>query len=380
MKIAVFGGTGFLGYDFVRYALDQGVVKPIIYSSNPKNLTNVARHDIDIRLYPSSDPQSIILDDDVEVIVNYAHPFESRDKISGKKQIERFVRFVEKSKQTNSKLHLIHLSSMSVFEPFDQEIYYDESMPLHPPRDDRYAKEKVLAETALLKLPDAESWQLHLRPTVVYGPFCGVWTDRIFGAFKNGDVGFENLSGKIQPIYGRDVSKFVYNLAMNFRPGVYNLSGSEEYSWYDFATVFRDIVNCGQLVKLDSDFGKKIAHHETTFLFFKNNFRELMQAVRKEPAFDRMALRVARHLPERAVNWTKSVLLGRGGAMLAPINTKLVLPISALFNRRFFSENRLVSSNKLKKEFPNFQPRKFTETKLDLKAYYHYRFTDDIPI
>lgn len=35
-------------------------------------------------------------------------------------------------------------------------------------------------EQALLALPDAPNWQLRVRPTVVYGPFCGVWTNRVF--------------------------------------------------------------------------------------------------------------------------------------------------------------------------------------------------------
>src|SRR3546814_15220128 len=87
------------------------------------------------------------------------------------------------AKQANPGLRLIHLSTMSVFEPFAGKHFFTESAPLHPPKTDRYACEKVLAESALKKLPNAEKWQVHLRPTIVYGPYCGVWTDRILEAF-----------------------------------------------------------------------------------------------------------------------------------------------------------------------------------------------------
>src|SRR3546814_6178913 len=86
MKIAVFGGSGFLGYSFVRHALQAGDVTPIVYSSSPKSLANVARHEIDIRLYPSSQPEAAQLDPDVSLIINYSHPFEARDKIGGRSE------------------------------------------------------------------------------------------------------------------------------------------------------------------------------------------------------------------------------------------------------------------------------------------------------
>ena len=94
MKVAVFGGSGFLGYDFVRLALRDGGCTPVVYSSSAKSLSNVARHEVDIRLYPSADPASVVLDTDVDLLLNFSHPFERRDGISGQVQVERFADFV----------------------------------------------------------------------------------------------------------------------------------------------------------------------------------------------------------------------------------------------------------------------------------------------
>jgi len=195
MKVAVFGGSGFLGYDFVRFALQRGGVELVVYSSGAGSLANVARHDVDLRLYPADDPQTVVLDDDTAVVVNFAHPFERRGEISGTEQINRFVRFIAAAKRSNRDLRLVYLSSMSVFEPFGRSHRFAEADPVRPPRDDRYAQEKVHAETELRNLPDADRWQLHLRPTVVYGPFCRPFTDRFLELFRQGDVGYIDLSG-----------------------------------------------------------------------------------------------------------------------------------------------------------------------------------------
>lgn len=376
MKVAVFGGSGFLGYSFVRLALGSGVVTPIVYSSSPKSLTNVARHAVDIRLYPSSQPESIQLDPDVSLIVNYAHPFEARDNISGADQIQGFVRFVAAAKRARPDLRLIHLSTMSVFEPFAPDHYFAESSPLNPPKPDRYAREKVLAETALKALPDAAQWQLHLRPTIVYGPYCGVWTDRIFEAFVQGDVGFSNLDGRMQPILGDDISRLIHQLCIDFRPGTYNLPGPETMTWRTFLERFRDIVGHGALVPVAASAGVQNGKPESASAFYRKNFRELMQVVRKEPSFDRMAVRIARSLPERGVMALKNLMLGKDAAAGPPISTAAPAPVSTTYCRPFFGEDRLVSGDQLKADFPSFRASSFAEAGELMASYYRYRFTD----
>lgn len=371
MKVAVFGGSGFLGYDFVRFALRQGGVEPVVYTSNAGSLSNVCRHDVDVRLYPASDPQAVVLDEDTDVVVNFAHPFERRGGISGTHQIERFVRFIDNAKRLNPTLCLIYLSSMSVFEPFGSNRRFAEADPLRPPRENRYAQEKVLAETALRNLPDADRWQLHLRPTVVYGPFCRPFTDRLMNAFKQGDVGYRDLSGRVQPIYGEDISRFIYDRLRHFTTGVYNLAGPEEMSWQTFVNTFREIVGVGSLVHIPD--GSADGEGRTNAL--KDDIRRLWHVVRQEPAFNRLAARITRRLP-RAFFDRESRLLAeqpkapaRPRSPVRPLNT-------ALLGRSFFAEDRLVCDKKCRRDYPTLKLTRVSDVRPVLDDYNRFRFSD----
>lgn len=368
MKVAVFGGSGFLGYDFVRAALAADGIVPVVYSSSAKSLSNVARHELDIRLYPSHEPERVSLEIDIDLLVNFAHPFERRGGISGQAQVEGFARFVARARERNPRLRLIHISSMSVYEPFAPAHLFDEDAALKPPRADRYAREKVRAEQALRALPDAARWQLHLRPTVVYGPYCGVWTDRLFEAFGSGDVAYASLDGRIQPIAGADVSRFLLARLRDFRPGVYNMPGRETLRWSDFFEVFRAIVDRGRLVR-----DPRGAKPESGLAFYAGNLRELMHIVRREPAFDRIAVSIARHLPAQGVEFMKRLLLGRGER--APRAAAGALNRDYL--RGFFGEDRLVSGARIAADFPDFAPRPLADFTAELARYHRYRYSDD---
>ncbi len=376
MKIAVFGGTGFLGYDFVRYVLKSGNIIPVVYSSSPKSMVNVARHDLDIRQYSVSIPEDMVLDPDVEYIVNFSHPFLVREKISAKKQIERFANLVRRQKEQNPALRLIHVSSMSVYEPFDKDHRFGEDLKLDPSINDKYASEKVYAESILRELPDANDWQLHLRPTVVYGPYCRVWTDRIMEAFDSGNVAFSDLSGKIQPVYGEDISKFIYDRINDFKPGVYNFPGPEEMTWKDYIETYRLIIGKGCLERIELNNTKQSTKFEGVE-FYSSNFRELMHVIRREPSFDRIAVRLAQRLPDRVVQMIKDILLGKENQKSKNQCVK-EFKGNLLFSTPFYGEDRLVSDQKLRKDFPNSKYHKLSEVNDIMREYYLYRFTDKV--
>ena len=370
MRIAVFGGSGFLGYDFVRLALRRGGVEPVVYSSGTGSVANLARHGIDLRFYSPADLESVVLDADTDTVVNFAHPFERGSRGGGDEQIRRFVRFISNAKRANPSLRLVHLSSMAVYEPFTESHAPVETDPLRPPRDDRYAQEKVLAETMLLQLPDAGRWQLHLRPTIVYGPFCRPFTDRFFEAFRQGDVGYLALSGRIQPIFGADISRFIYDRLFKFTTGVYNLPGPEEMSWHAFVKTFRDIVDVGRLVLMPE--GQAGSGPKTSY---KDDLRRLMLAVRREPAFERMATRLTRRLPGAAAHKAKAFLLGPGDSgTVTTVESRT--ENTALLGRPYFAQNRLVSDAKFRREFPEERLSRVSDVTPVLEKYYRFRFSD----
>lgn len=228
----------------------------------------------------------------------------------------------------------------------------------------------MAAERALRALPDAAAWQLHLRPTVVYGPFGGVWTDRLFEAFRAGDVACGDLGGRIQPIHGDDVAGFVLDRLRDGSSGTYNLAGPEQVTWRTFFELFVGIVGHGRLVPAGA------AASTGAWPFYRDNLRELLGVVRREPSFDRMAVRIAGHLPNGSVAFLRRLLFGRAAGVRA-LDTPPASTVSNAYLRPFFAEDRLVDGRRASAAFPAFRPRTLQQAGAGLAAYYRYRFTNE---
>jgi len=367
MKVAIFGASGFLGYDFVRLLVEKADVTPVLYCTSPQGLTNLSRHEFDLRFVPYSALHREKLDSDIECVVNFGHPFRTRDELSPAEQVRAFAEFLRNQIAGNAKLKLIHLSSMSVLEPFAGGGDFSEEVPFDPPRNDEYATTKALMERALEKLPHAESNQLILRPTVVYGPFCRPWTDGPMSAFAVGDVIYSNLDGAIQPIYGRDISRFIYDRLKDFRSGLFNIAGKETMSWMQFLRYFEEIVDEGRLVaraatvattSLEAGAASRLGKVSAQLIVFAN--RSLGS---------RFLRRIARYCPVELRQYVhRKLSAGQAGAGA----------MGGAFDRPFFSGNRLVSRVKLAESFPDFLFSTLDQNRDELRSYYQYRFTDQL--
>lgn len=372
MKLAIFGGTGFLGYDFLQEVFGESGITPVIYTTHPKSLVNVARHDLDIRLITMEAIGLLEVDADTDFIVNFAHPFSVRGGLSSRQQLDGFIQLVRREKARLPGIRLIHLSTMSVYEPFEEAIKYRENDHLHPPQADIYAQDKVYIERKLRELPESDVWQLHLRPTIVYGPFCRPWTDALLEAFHEGDVTYADLSGRIQPVYGHDVSRFIRDCLHAFQPGVFNFAGMETCTWQEFLGYMGEIAGHGKLVhRTDikpTDTGAT-GHGKSSYW---SDIKELVKVTVKQPSFDRIALRVVRWLPRSAVQWIRDAILGdrliRG--MSPPT------PLVSAFANPFFETDRLVSMEHFRQTFPDFQFAPMAENREILRRYYLFRFTE----
>jgi nucleoside-diphosphate-sugar epimerase len=69
----------------------------------------------------------------------------------------------------------VHISTMSVHQRLSSGVL-DESVPLNPPPDDSYGRNKLQAEEAVRKLHSLSS--IILRPARIYGPFSKTFTVR----------------------------------------------------------------------------------------------------------------------------------------------------------------------------------------------------------
>ncbi|MEQ8821104.1 MAG: NAD-dependent epimerase/dehydratase family protein [Sumerlaeia bacterium] len=379
MRVAIFGGTGFMGYDFVRLLLDEGTHEPVVYCTSPKNLTNLRRHPVAVRFVPPHLMANENLDEDIDLIVNFAHPFQQRDQMTPNQQTDLFVRFLEKARARNPKLRMVHISTLSVYEPFSEDKEYAETDPLDPPGSDLYATTKLYAEKAIRGIAGAEEWQVVLRPTIVYGSFCRPWTDGLLKAFAEGDVGYCDLGGMIQPITGRDISRFIRRVMDDFKPGVYNMAGQEKVSWKEFFTLFQEVVGEGRLVQVEPPPPGAVPVQLDGLAFYRFHAKELQRVIVANRSFNAIATRMAKPVPRtlvmkvrRSLGLDKPPAPRRAGAAAAGTDVQLQ------FTKPFFGEDRLVSRAHFEDTFPDFATTPLGQMKETLREYYEYRFTDKI--
>jgi nucleoside-diphosphate-sugar epimerase len=370
MEIAVFGGTGFMGYDFVKLLIEQNHITPLIFTSNPANLSNIARHDFKIQFFHLTDLGSLEISRTTDLIVNFTHPFQARDGLSASQQIELYLDFFRKQLGANSQLKLIHISSMSVYEPFGNGLFFSEDSKIKPPRSDNYAFDKYVFEQSLLEIPGIHDRLLILRPTIVYGPFCRPWTDNILSKFLAGDCAFFNLSGKIQPIFVADISRFLLDCIHHFHPGIFNLGGSDIVEWHEFLTFFEKVACQGQLLPTEKTI---LANRKTTT---KTELKKIIATINQNSSFVYIFKPLLGLIPDRIRVFTKNYIRPADYSHLSYQNSGQTLDTS--YCQEFFAQDRLVSMALFDSHFPSFRFSGLSETLDIIRKYYNYRFTDKL--
>jgi nucleoside-diphosphate-sugar epimerase len=370
VKVAVFGGTGFLGYDCVRLLLEERETCEIhVYSTSPASLSNVARHDIPVHLLSyRAFPE--MLETQYDYIVNFAHPWGVRDGVPAAAQLDRLAALFARTLRSQPDCRLVHVSSMSVHEPFRPKgKEFSEDDPLRPPKGDAYARAKVYFDKQLLSESDLSSRMLLVRPTVVYGPFCLPWTDRVLEAFLDGDVCFLNLDGRIQPILGRDVNRFIRLNLTRFTPGVFNLASHETMTWHDFLAYFEGIAGGGKLVRLPD--ASSVPKDVT--LFSMAGIKKVTGILSRDAGFKAMARPQFARLPLRLREELKSRF---GSVRVSRAASKPAA--NTAYCRPFFGEDRLVSTKRLQERFPDFRCVSMSDVVDEIEHYFRFRFSDEI--
>jgi nucleoside-diphosphate-sugar epimerase len=370
VKVAAFGGTGFLGYDFVRLLLEERETRQIdVYSTSPASLSNVARHSVPIHLLSyRTFPHT--LEQKYDYIVNFAHPWGVRDGVSANTQLDRLAGLFIKTLRAQPDCRLVHVSTTTVYEPFHPAgKKFSEDDPLRPPKGQVYARAKVRFDKKLLSETDLSHRMLLVRPSVIYGPFCLPFTDRILEAFRGGDVYFLDLGGRIQPILGRDVNRFIRLNLTDFTPGVFNLASHETLTWHDILKYFEGIAGGGKLVRLNdaSKLPKDVS------LFSVAGVKKLTGILSRDSAFKDLARPHFTRLPLRLRERVKSQFgsVPESRAVSAPV-------ASTAYCRPYFGRDSLVSISRLQERFPDFRCVSMRDVEEEIRRYSRFRFSDDI--
>ncbi len=366
MKVAVFGGTGFIGYSFVRQLLEVSGIELVVYCTSASGLSNLARHDVEFRLAPYSHLPGLELDLDTDFLVNFAHPFGARDGLAVGQQVSILGRFLGRQLRARRQLRVIHISSMSIYEPFRNGHRLNEDPLVAPPRSDQYAYGKYRIERELGGATSHLSRLLILRPTIVYGPYCRPWTDNLLAAFAAGDVCVHDLGGRIQPLFARDLSRFLVDRLTDFRSGIFNVAGPEEIKWSQFFSFFQEIVGRGECVRASTP-----ASATTTPVVA--SIRTLLRQLLRDRHVKEIGTRLLRRLPASVEGAVRSRFGAPDYRRLSRVET---CPQHHLYCTPYYSTDRLVSTDRLASAFPDFTPCGLEAAADLLRDYYRYRFTD----
>lgn len=365
MRVGVLGAGGFVGYAFVREALRRGLA-PVACWGSPGSLVLLARHDLELR--SATDLRL----DDVDVVVNCAHPFAERAGRSPQAQADRLLATLVASGRP-----LIHLSTISVYEPFPGRP--GEDFACAPPAGDEYARTKLRLDRGLLA--EAGDRALILRPTIVYGPYGRFWTDSFLQAFAAGDVAVPEPRGRVQPVYVDDLARLMADACERYRPGLLNVGGPEEMEWRAFFRFWQGVAGGGAFHETAAPPARRAGR----FADLKDLARLLVDA----PPLRRMARPVIQRVPGR-VRQAVRRLLGRpdrprvvpvvalpgDGEPAAP---ELPRDLRALAGSGYFAEDRLVELGRLRREYPDLRLTRLEETRERMREYFEFRFTDRIP-
>lgn len=377
MKVAIFGGSGFIGYDFFRRAVRVPNLTLQLYSTSPQGLTNLKRHGVSITSIEMRQLPDLDLGD-ADVVVSFAHPFRVRDALGAEEQIHNFAHCVRKNHQQRPR-RLIQLSSTAVYGQFKANHFFSEcERPV--PTGEQYSDQKILMEEIFSSMGIPT---ILLRPSFVYGPFGIDFTDLVLNGFAAGSVDFHNLDGKCQPVYVRDVSELIVRMIFDFEPGIFHATGPEVMTWLHYFRQHEIIVKGGSLVC------RPEIRRNTDRPGFGELLKAAVLATLRLPEVREVIHPLVALFPRRIrSNMKAQVDVTRSDASLHRdrdanlsgfnVNEALRLRLKSKLATDYFAQDRLVSSAKTLQRYPGACDTRLERVLDEIARYFLFRFTDQI--
>jgi nucleoside-diphosphate-sugar epimerase len=210
MKVAVTGAKGFLGSRFVELFNNDLEIVKLTSSTAPLN-----------------DLEKIVSQTkDCDVLVHAAFDHNYKDNIIG-------IRNILKTCKTNNIKKLIHISTISVYDPNIKGDLNENSH--HSEINDPYSKEKRKIENEIERYKDSDINIVILQPSIVYG-LGGNWTKYVLHVCKSKALYLPNSGNDIcNAIYIDDVANSIYKSCFsNVKYEKILVSNKEKLSWKKF--------------------------------------------------------------------------------------------------------------------------------------------------
>jgi len=242
-KVLVTGATGFLGSRLAEILADE---EGAIVTGIGRNLDRVAHlrekgvNLVKVDLLNNEEIKAVVKNQDI--VFHSAASLDGDHKTGQKINVDATKALVEFSGEAGVS-RFVHVSTVGVYD-MPQTGAIDESFPLAVDHPSMYARTKARAESAVREMADKQKIEYAIiRPSMIYGPGHGVWTELMYNLILKGDpVYIGDGSTNYLPIYIDDVAHAMILSAISPNaPGeAYNIS-HEVTDWKTFMGHYAEI-------------------------------------------------------------------------------------------------------------------------------------------
>ncbi|WP_027390042.1 NAD-dependent epimerase/dehydratase family protein [Chrysiogenes arsenatis] len=211
MRVSVTGGSGFIGSKFIE-----------LFADKFKSIKS-----LDSKSFPLDNYEQILdATKDIDILVHTAFDHNYKNNISG-------IKNILKACEQNGIKKLIHISTVSVYEP-DAKGVLNENSP-YSKLNDPYSKEKRKIEQEIEKYKNRAFDIIILQPTIVYG-LGGNWTKYALHVCKAKEVRLSDSGNTVcNAVHVDDVANAIYQSCLsNVKFEKFLISGKGTITWKEF--------------------------------------------------------------------------------------------------------------------------------------------------
>lgn len=242
-SILVTGATGFIGS---RLAELLSIQEKANVTGIGRNLDRIpGLHELDIELKAVDLLNIEALKEAVkgkEIIFHAAAVLDNDPEIARAVNVEATEKLAKLAIEAGVR-RIVHVSTVGVYDMSVSDIL-DETMPLAYDHPATYVRTKSRAERSLLDVSKNSDLEVAIvRPSMVYGPGPGVWTEMMFKNVRKGDPAFlGDGSTNFNPVYIDDVVDLLIRCAKSTKAAgeAFNAS-SDITTWKNFMRYYGEL-------------------------------------------------------------------------------------------------------------------------------------------